>query len=67
MNERIEKLVGMALDKAVPYTWHNLDHNEVEKVMEKFAELIVLECARWLGNREFASPEALKQHFGVEE
>ena len=34
---------------------------------EKFAELIVLECARWLGNREFASPEALKQHFGVEE
>lgn len=32
----------------------------------RFAELIVLECARWLGNREFASPEALKQHFGVE-
>ena len=34
--------------------------------LEKFAQLIVLECARWLGNREFASPEALKQHFGVE-
>ena len=33
--------------------------------LEKFAQLIVLECARWLGNREFASPEALKQHFGI--
>ena len=44
------------------YRWHH-------RVMfnKKFAELIVLECARWLGNREFASPEALKQHFGVEE
>ena len=33
--------------------------------VEKFAELIVGECARWLGNREFASSEALKQHFGI--
>ena len=40
MNERIKELYGNALDKAVPYTWHNLDHAEVEKIMKEFAELI---------------------------
>ena len=44
MNERIKELYGNALDKAVPYTWHNLDHVEVEKIMKVFAELIVREC-----------------------
>ena len=44
MNERIKELYGNALDKAVPYTWHNLDHAEVEKIMKEFAELIVREC-----------------------
>ena len=76
MNERIEKLVGMALDKAVPYTWHNLDHNEVEKVMEKFAELIVRECAHLVGGytkeNEFGTDvkeayEEITKHFGVEQ
>ena len=43
MNERIKLLAGKALDKAVPYTWHNLDHVEVEKVMTEFAELMVIE------------------------
>ena len=44
MNKRIKELYGNALDKAVPYTWHNLDHAEVEKIMKEFAELIVREC-----------------------
>jgi hypothetical protein len=72
MNERIKELYGKALDKAVPYTWHNLDHVEVEKVMKEFAELIVKECARvyWnIDNGETHTEyvEALKKHFGVEE
>ena len=43
MNKRTKDLYGKALDKAVPYTWHNLDHVEVEKVMKEFAELMVVE------------------------
>ena len=64
MNERTKDLYGKALDKAVPYTWHNLDNVEVEKVMKEFAALIVRECA------EFTHPVTRKfifEHFGVEE
>ncbi len=70
MNERIQKLVGMALDKAVPYTWHNLDHNEVEKVMEKFAVLIVRECAEVARLNTRVDSKVylmIQEHFGVEE
>lgn len=45
---------------------HHINYDEEYSVeFEKFAELIVLECADWLSHREFASPEALKHHFGV--
>lgn len=67
MNKRLDELFGEALDAAVPYTWHNLDHVEVEKVMKVFAELIVRECAEsasYYGNR--VRQHVLK-HFGVEE
>lgn len=43
MNERMKHLAGQALDRAVPYTWHNLDHVEMEKVMKVFAELLIKE------------------------
>lgn len=43
MNERIKQLAGQALDRAVPYTWHNLDHVEMEKVMKVFADLLIKE------------------------
>ena len=66
MNERIKELYGNALDKAVPYTWHNLDHAEVEKIMKEFAELLVRECAK-VANGGWADPgHQIKQHFGVE-
>ncbi len=76
MNERIKQLAGKALDKAVPYTWHNLDHVEVEKVMKEFAELIIQECANAIINdsrlndvRSAANGcvRTIKQHFGVEQ
>jgi hypothetical protein len=71
MNKRIKELYGNALDKAVPYTWHNLDHAEVEKIMKEFAELIVQECAKvadiadenkceWIGGN-------ILTHFGVKD
>ena len=75
MNKRIKELYGNALDKAVPYTWHNLDHAEVEKIMKEFAELIVRECAseliRWKDEPFPYDPEfgakLIRKHFGVEE
>lgn len=48
MNKRIDTIIGKALDQAVPYTWHHLNRVQVDDIMKKFAELIVLECA----NRE---------------
>ena len=44
MNERIRELAGKALDQAVPETWTTLTLEQLEKVQEKFAELIVQEC-----------------------
>ena len=59
MNERIKRL---SIEAGFP-EWSN---HAIEFELEKFAELIVRECADWLSHREFASPEALKHHFGVE-
>jgi hypothetical protein len=73
MNERIKELYGNALDKAVPYTWHNLDHVEVEKIMKVFAELIVQDCLFIIDDErksEMVSRielwKQVKQHFGVD-
>ena len=80
MNERIKKLFGQALDQAVPYTWHNLDHVEVEKIMKVFAELIVRECMDiahnvgnisepddWALDRCYEIEQRIQDRFGVEE
>ena len=45
MNERIRELAGQALDRVVPYTWTRLDYDEIQRLQEYFAELIVRECA----------------------
>jgi hypothetical protein len=77
MNERIKELRRQAID-------HCLDKgsqgNLSEEVAEKFAELIVKECAmiaREVGNntetddfaldRCYEIEDKIKQHFGVEE
>ena len=72
MNKRIKELYGNALDKAVPYTWHNLDHAEVKKIMKEFAELIVRECVEVVKWTPSMFPndtiiKNIKQRFGVEE
>ena len=73
MNERIKLLADKALDKAVPYTWTTLSYDEVTKLQEKFAELIVRECgvALSLMLRDMVSRgqayDLIKEHFGVEE
>lgn len=72
MNKRIKELYGNALDKAVPYTWHNLDHAEVEKIMKEFAELIVQECTTVIDRNLFQNigwntSRAVRHHFGIDQ
>jgi len=45
MNERIDELFGQTMDQAVPETWTTLTHAQLLIVKDKFAELIVRECA----------------------
>ena len=48
MNERIKQLLGQAYDEAVPETWTTLSSEQLGRVYEKFAELIVRECVQTL-------------------
>ena len=80
MNERINKLFGQALDEAVPETWTTLDPTQLSRLKEKFAELIVRECAGLCSTHEMADEPfgvksyrkghhfdvMIRQHFGVE-
>jgi len=79
MNERIKDLMGKTLDKHFSYTWTTMDYNDVSKFSEKFAELIVRECARVIdrGDGEMSSQaetiwcnvcrDDILKHFGVKE
>ena len=78
MNERIKQLLGQAYDEAVPETWTTLSSEQLGRIYEKFAELIVLECAHLVGGytkeNEFGPAtdvkeayEEITKHFGVEE
>ena len=70
MNERIEELKGKTLDKHFSHTWTTMDYEDVTKFAEKFAELIVKECAEVAGCNGhvsgFALGDLIKDHFGVE-
>ena len=50
MNEHIKKLFDRALDQAVPETWTTLSHEQITKLSEVFAELIVKE---WLEELQY--------------
>ena len=76
MNKRIEELLGQAYDEAVPETWTTLSSEQLERIYEKFAELIVQECVRYFNEdyqRDFDTlwredlSKGIKNHFGVEE
>ena len=78
MNERIKQLLVQAYDEAVPETWTTLSSLQQGRVYEKFAELIVRECADWIDGSPTTDAgqliltksfiiSNLKEHFGVEE
>ena len=68
MNERIKELAGKALDKAVPYTWTQLDYDQIQELLACHAELIVRECAQrvdYWESKQGEHTEDLLKHFGV--
>ena len=71
MNEQINKLFGQALDEAVPETWTTLDADQLSRLKEKFAQLIVPECVGIADHSNVTGKsiigERIKQHFGVKE
>ena len=76
MNERIKQLLGQAYDEAVPETWTTLSSEQLGRIYDKFAELIVERCLSMIENEaaQYAEPvwafeliNDIKEHFGVEE
>ena len=64
MNVRIEELLEQATTSIKDEYGHWIG-SELDE--EKFAELIVLECA-WVADMGYAAPGTqIKQHFGVEQ
>ena len=70
MNERIQEL----LEQSLRWSGENVNRNlysvyEIQqKEYEKFAELIIRECADIASKDRFGAPgSAIKEHFGVED
>ena len=68
MNERIQKLAADARGQMVVLTTVDDEQwRQHEEFVEKFAELIVQECANIADIAEpFLASDLIKQHFGVE-
>jgi hypothetical protein len=76
MNERIRELMGKTLDDKFSHTWDTMTHEGLLQFSEKFAELIVRECAQVCRDQPNIYAEkvardncaiAIEDHFGVEE
>jgi len=76
MNERIKALMGKTLDSEFSHTWDTMTYEGLLQFSEKFAELIVKECANAIVNDSRLNDvrsasngcvRTIKEHFGVEE
>lgn len=83
MNQRIQDLMGKTLDDKFSHTWDTMTYEGLLQFSEKFAELIVQECAKVLHTEMYrldtlpgrevsaqtmeTAAALLKKHFGVEE
>jgi len=83
MNDQIKALMGQTLDEKFAGTWSTMDMQDLTKFAERFAQLIVRECAdacyKHKDVESFgiypvrvamvtkACSDNIKEHFGVEE
>tara|TARA_R110000868_G_scaffold409248_1_gene694425 strand:- start:481 stop:681 length:201 start_codon:yes stop_codon:yes gene_type:complete len=66
MNERIKQLANKA-NEDIGYKIPMIQAKQLHKLMQKFAVLIVKECANVADGGWAAPGIQIKQHFGVEE
>lgn len=73
MNERLNQLLSQAYDDAVPETWTTLSSEQLGRIYNKFAQLIVAECVQACRTDDWEDPRwskfyagKIKRHFGVE-
>ena len=71
MNDQIKALMGQTLDEKFAGTWSTMDMQDLKKFTERFAELIVQECAAEADKQTIYCKgipwgKWVKQHFGVE-
>ncbi len=78
MNEQMKQLMGQTLDEKFAGTWSTMDLLDLQKFAERFAELIVRECAEvchklaedsdsYVVHDGDTCAEQIKKHFGVKE
>jgi hypothetical protein len=72
MNEQIKTLMDQTLDEKFSGTWSTMDMQDLTKFTERFAELIVQECAAEADKQTIYCKgipwgKWVKQHFGVEQ
>jgi len=80
MNDQIKALMGQTLDEKFAGTWSTMDMQDLTKFAERFAELIVQECANiarnvgnisepddWALDRCYEIEQRIQDRFGVEE
>ena len=72
MNERIKLLMEKTLDEKFAGTWSVMDLQDLTKFVDRFAELIVQDCASICLDMKYTNPQPhhysvmIKEHFGVE-
>jgi uncharacterized circularly permuted ATP-grasp superfamily protein len=74
MNDRIKQLMGQTLDKKFSHTWTAMSHDDLEKFVAHFSELLIKDCAdtayRFDGltlGQGYTIAKHIKKNFGVEE
>ena len=76
MNKQIKNLMDQTLDEKFAGTWSTMDMQDLTKFSERFAELIVKECAKVILETPVEYTEIdtmhrirdnVKEHFGVTE
>ena len=75
MNNKIQALMAKTLDEHFKETWTSMSYQDLVKFSEKFAELLVKECAKFMDDNTFyydygdwsiPEPKDMLKHFGVE-
>ena len=68
VNKQIKNLMSKTLDEKFAGTWSTMDMQDLAKFSERFAELIVRECAMFsmVATDDHYDVDALYRHFGIE-